>query len=1439
MTNRLSSQTNQPDGSDNSAPEISPDTFPIVGIGASAGGIEACSTLLGALPDDTGMAFIIIQHISADSPSSLPEIFGRVTSLPVVEVAQDLALQPNHVYVIGPGMQITLSANRLQLSPRKSAPKPAYTPFKPIDYFFESLAANRQQSAIGVPIGVVLSGLDGDGSKGLELIKAAGGVAFAQSEDTAQFNSMPNTAVETGMVDFILPPEMIAQQLSKMANSPYLMQQAIEAAYPATSTELAPTGDDPADDPGNEGDFSAVYALMRSQTGIDFSQYKQATFERRTRRRMALYHIHDIAAYVNYLKEDPNEIGALYRDVLITVTGFFRDTEAFAFIGDSILPSLVQEKELDSPIRVWVAGCSTGEECYSLAICLLEYLSAQNLNLSIQIFGTDASESVIEQARHGIYTDSQMAGVSFERRQRFFVRLGDRYRISKAVRELCVFARQDLSSDPPFSNIDLVSCRNVMIYFKSPLQDRARSIFHYSLNPGGYLWLGSSESVGETSELFAAVDRQHKVYSRRSSSDRLSFDFVTSEYFPLTQVRSPAEPDSFNEGYSNVRRQADQIVLGRYAPVGVVVNDQLDILHFRGNTSPYLAVAPGEPSFNLLKMARPELLIELRAAINQAKAQNVPVRKEDLYVENNLQEIAIEVTPINHPVSQVRNYLVLFEPIVTGAAEAGAETGEMAPPQAHEISRLERVLAAARRELLDTQAYLQATVEEKEASNQRLTTANEEILSSNEELQSTNEELQTAKEEVQAANEELITTNEELKSRNASAQSVNDDLVNLLNNVNIPIVILTNDLRIRRFTPVAQRLFKLIPTDIGRLFSDIRIDIDIPDLEPTILTVINSLDAEEKEVQDTQGRWYQLRIRPYRTTENQIDGAVMALVDINDIKHTQQQLEESQRYAEAIVETVSEPLIVVTEALVVRTANRAFYETFQVSQTATEGRSLFQLGNGQWDIPEMRSHLTTLINDPRSRMAPLEITHEFEQIGSKTMRLKVREIERPGPDRMILLSIEDITERRQTEAERLSLLQAQTARAEAEAANIGKDEFLSVISHELRSPLNAILGWSSLLVKMESPAPEVLDKALNSINRSAQNQNRIITDLLEVSRILQNKTTLQLEPINLSGFLKTAVEMAQPSAAEAEVILTAELAPSSDLFRLDPNRLHQVFGNAISNAIKFTPAGGSVQVSLAYHYENDAGSAPPEGLRQPVAQQARITITDSGAGIAPEFLPHVFDRFRQASSTNTRQYGGLGLGLAIVKSFVEAHGGAVEISSPGEDLGATLTILLPLTLAEAAAPRPRLSPSEDQLIRAARLLLIEDDLNSLEMMQTALETRGATVIAVESVARAIEVLTSQSESLDGESSTAIDLILSDISLPEQDGFNLIRWVRSHPTPQIRKIPAIAVTGFATRAHTDSILKAGFVYHLTKPIDLDLLVSAILSTLAQSDDYEEN
>lgn len=1148
--------------------------------------------------------------------------------MPVNEATEGLTLQPNRVYVIPPNAQMTISENQLRLAPRGA--RVVGRRFMPVDIFFESLADNYSNRAIGI----VLSGFDGDGAQGLKAIKRAGGITFAQTEDTAQHSDMPNTAVETGYVDFILPPSEMAHKLVSLAQHPYVGQP----PEPSQTDEVS-----------RQSDLASVYILLRAATGIDFSQYKRTTFERRLRRRMALYRVTSLADYLEQLQNNPAEIKALYRDVLLTVTRFFRDPDAFAFLKIAVFPTLLEQKT-DAPIRIWTAGCATGEECYSLAICLCEFLSERNANLGIQIFGTDVSEEAIETARQGIYSESQMAGVSPERRSRFFTRTEGRYQISKAIRELCVFARQNLGSDPPFSSIDLVSCRNVLIYFAPALQKRVLAIFHYSLNASGFLWLGSSESVGETSDLFTVVDRKHKVYSCSSVVNRLNFDFVTSDYRALNPAALPERTIPEVSNHSNVQRQADQIVLNRYAPVGVVVNERLNILHFRGDTSLYLKPAPGEPSFNLLKMVQPSLLVELRSAIDQARAQGMVSRKEGLQIKNNPHYIHLEVTPIKNPLSQERSYLVLFEIgplIVAGTAQASeAEDGDESSATNPDMSQLERELATTKQELLDTQAYLQATIEEHEATNQRLTTANEEILSSNEELQSTNEELQTAKEEIQATNEELKTTNEELQSRNADARLVNDDLLNLLNNVNIPIVMLSSDLCIRRFTPTAQRLFNLIPADVGRPISNIRLNIEIPDFETLILQVMDTLNSQEHEVRDGQGHWYRLCIRPYRTAEHQIDGAVIAVVDIDDMKNTLQQLEISRLYAESIVETVREPLVVLAADLRVKTANQAFYEIFQVFPSETENRLIFELGNGQWNIPELRSRLETLLSGDMP-LQNLEIEYSFERVGYKVMLLNAREIVQATDGQMILLSIEDITERKQADMERIQLIQEQAARVEAEAANAGKDQFLSVLSHELRTPLNAILGWTSILLRQSEPAPALLNRALTTIERSARAQNQLINDLLDVSRVIQGQLSLRPQAVNLTNLLNAAIEAIQPSAEQKNIQFNSDLASSPRVLNLDPSRIQQVFSNVLSNAVKFTPEEGEIRVSLVYE-----------------DNQARVEVTDTGEGISAEFLPYVFDRFRQTQSSNTRQYGGLGLGLAIVKQMVEAHNGTVQSAAP-------------------------------------------------------------------------------------------------------------------------------------------------------------------------------
>ncbi|MBV8886942.1 MAG: PAS domain-containing protein, partial [Chroococcidiopsidaceae cyanobacterium CP_BM_RX_35] len=1019
--------------------------FPIVGIAASAGGLEAFEQLLSHLPTNTGMAFVLIQHLSPEHESLLSEILTRITQLPVREVQNGMTVEPNRVYVIPPNTQMTLSDNTLQLSPRQKVT----SKYMPGDAFFTSLAAERGHKAIAV----VLSGSDGDGSLGLKAIKAAGGVTFAQCEDTAKFDGMPNTAVATGNVDFVLPPARIAEELANLSRN--LM---LACPLPLVLTEES---SEPTDA------LATIFALLRSTTGVDFSRYKPNTLDRRIQRRMLLYKLEQLEDYVRYLQAHPAEVKALCEEIFIHVTSFFRDPEAFELLKTQVFPTITQDKSAESPIRIWVAGCSTGEEVYSIAICLLEFLAEQVTQPPIQIFATDISEQAIDKARSGNYLENQMVGVSPERRRKFFYTIeGGSYQISKAVRELCVFARQDLGSDPPFSNLDLISCRNVLIYLEDSLQKRILPIFHYSLKPTGFLLLGTSESTGQYSDLFTLIERKYRIYAKKLTATRPTFSFVPSSY-PTVRVsdRLSRMNQAPLEGF-DLHKKVDQLIVNHYAPVGVVTDDKMQVLQLRGEIDLYLKLVSGVANFNLFNLVREGLLVELRAAIYQAQRQEKPVRKEGLRLEEgahsrvvNLQVIPFKVLP-----AEERRFLVLFEdapPIVSSLNPVDPES-----PQGdleRENARLRQELAAATQERTATQEYLQAVIQEQERVNQDLKVANEEILSSNEEMQSTNEELETAKEEIQATNEELNTTNEELRSRNVELHQVNNDLTNLLASINIPILMLTNDLRIRRFTPMAQRLFNFIPTDAGRPLSDIRANLNIPDLEPLILEVLETLSIEEREVQTQGGHWYTLRIRPYRTTENQIDGVVLVLLDIDALKRSATRLAAARNYAEAIVETVQVPLIVLDSDFRVNTANHSFYETFQVSPQEVSQSLIFDLGNGQWNIPGLQSLLEDiLVND--TTLQNFEVEHNFDQIGQKTMLLNGWRIIPVGDTQRILLSIEDITERKQFELERSQLLsQEQSARQQAEAANRAKDEFLSNLSHELRNPLNTVLGWAQIL----------------------------------------------------------------------------------------------------------------------------------------------------------------------------------------------------------------------------------------------------------------------------------------------------------------------------------------------------------------------------------------
>jgi two-component system, chemotaxis family, CheB/CheR fusion protein len=828
--------------------------FLVVGVGASAGGLEAYTELLESLSPTPGLALLLVSHLDPAHKSNLAPILSHTSKMPVLEVTEGMAVEINHIYVIPSGTNMAMTDGHLTLTPR--SPRP--TPHTPIDHLFRSLAIIQRRRAVAV----ILSGNGTDGVIALQDIKAAGGVTFAQDELTARYPSMPRAAALDGNADHIMRPRDIASELVRIAGHPYTEEY--DKLPPPLMTF--------------DGDrFGEIISLLRVRTTVDFTHYKQTTIRRRILRRMALRNLQDPADYLFQLRSDDTEVQNLYQDFLIRVTQFFRDPEAFEALKEKAFPAIVNERQSGSVIRIWVAGCSTGEEVYSLAIVLTEYLDRRMENLTIKILATDLNDVALDKARAGVYLDNIEIDVSPVRLRRFFIRNNGHYQISKSIRDLCVFSRHNMTSDPPFSRLDLISCRNVLIYMDAALQKRVIPLLHYALNPTGSLFLGSSENVGSFGDLFTVLNAHYRIFGRSPTAAGFHLDF-SSSVTSGTQVR-PVGRDEVALLWSalDLQREADRILLARYAPVGVVVDESMMVLQFRGRTAPYLEPAPGMASLDLFRMLQQSLLAEVRAATAQAKTDNVPVSRGGLRisVDGRLRTVQVDVVPIRVPPSGIRFFLVLFQE---------SSTIDVAPEPAAPVVRsstADEQVTQANQEIRALREYLQSVIEEQESTNEELKSANEEILSANEELQSTNEELQTAKEEAQSANEELATVNDELRHRNAELARVNNDLVNVLSGVNIPIVMVSRDLRIRRFTPVAERIFNLIPSDVGRPISDIKPNLDVPDLARLIEGVIDTLIPHEGEIKDLTGRWYSLRVRPYVTLDNKIDGASLVLIDID------------------------------------------------------------------------------------------------------------------------------------------------------------------------------------------------------------------------------------------------------------------------------------------------------------------------------------------------------------------------------------------------------------------------------------------------------------------------------------------------------------------------------------------------------------------------------
>ena len=1341
----------------------------VVGIGASAGGLEALRQLFGALPPDTGMAFVVVQHMDPERPSMLAGILATATSMPVVEARDGMPVEPDHVYVIPPRDDIVLRRGALALVPR---PPSGSLPHLPIDLLFATLAEDRPVRVVGV----VLSGSASDGTEGLKAIKAEGGITFAQEPASAQFRSMPESAVAAGVVDFCLPPEQIAVEIARLSRHPYLVEKAGERV--------------------DDGDrrLSEILALIRRHTGSDFTGYKRTTVLRRIHRRMALRQVATPEQYDECLRDDPDEVRALARDLLVHVTSFFRDPDAFEALKQHALAELMNRKGDSETLRIWVPGCSTGEEVYSIAICCLEALEARGRrpSVSIKIFGSDLGEQAIEAARRGVYTEAALAGVTPERLARFFERVDQGYQIRKHVRGLCIFVRHDVVSDPPFARLDLISCRNVLIYFDAELQRRLVPLLHQCLNRPGYLFLGRSEGVGGFRDLFTPLDRENKIFLKVGESRRVAYPLpLTREAEAKLPQRAPSERRS---SAGEAQRQADHLLLARYAPPGVIVNDRLEIVQFRGLTGAFLEAPPGQPQMNVVRMAREGLAVHLHDALETARTKLVSVRKEGVQIDGSRPlSMSLEVVPLpGLPEAAERFFLIVFEERAPRAeAEAApAPPAEARAPRDQELARLRTDLAA-------TREYLQSLADEHQTTADDLATANEELLAANEELQSTNEELQSAKEELQSTNEELSTLNDELRNRNQDLDLIANDLANILDSIDIPILIVDTELRIRRFTPTVRSVANLLAGDVGRPLEDIKLKVRVDGLAEKIGEVMSAVAAKEWEVQREDGRWCRLRIRPYRTADNRLDGAILSFVDVDVLKRALREAEIARDYARALVETMPSALVVLDPELRVVSANHAYYDKLGAAPAETEGAGFFDLAGGAWRAPALQRAVAEAV-EKNTRFRDVELVADLPVAGRKIVSVTGRMVAWQGGAPMLLLAIEDITDQRALEGQHAQLLESEKlARLEAERANRTKDLFLATLSHELRTPLSAILLQAQVLQRAGAGDARI-QRVSGAIERAASNQARLIDDLLDISRIVSGKLVLDLGAVNLGAVVQSAVDLARATADAKSIRLDVTIDESVGPVYGDSARLQQVVSNLLNNSIKFTPPGGSIAVWL-----------------ERLGGRAQITVSDTGMGIRADFLPHLFERFVQADSSTVRVHGGLGLGLAIVRHLVEVHGGEVHAESAGEGKGATFRVILPVGTVDQM-PAAATSRASAWSIAGVRVLVVEDDEDARDALCSMLSELGAIVRCASSAAEGLAAVMEEPP----------QVILSDIAMPREDGYSFIRKVRALGPERGGQTPAAALTALAGEEDRKRALAAGFQMHIAKPLDAMRLASAV-------------
>lgn len=1362
------------------------------------------------------MAFIYVQHLSPDHKSMLSSILSKTTQMQVQDIDDMEKLIPNNVYVIPYNKGIEVTDGHIKLIPRSSGGSAIS-----IDTLFSSLAETHKKNVIGV----VLSGSAHDGTIGLRDIKLAGGVTFAQ-DDSARFTSMPNSAIADGMVDYIMSPDEIGIELTRMSQNPLEIREATKKAFAI-------------DFDANNPDLKNIVQYLHSKKNVDFSHYKMNTINRRIQRRMLINKSKTLKQYNELLASDAAESDLLYQDLLINVTSFFRDTDAFLLLKSTILPNLIKSKEAGETLRLWVAACATGEEVYSIAMLLYEINEETQLDIPFQIFASDLSTEAIGTARIGEYTSAQVAKVSPERLERFFTKVKNKYRIAKSLRDVCVFAHHNILNDPPFSRMDFISCRNMLIYLDINAQKKAMATFHYALNDGGCLMLGKSETIGTSAQFFTTIDKKFKFYSRKKNTTLRSIPNLSSRNSHITM---PDKNSSTNIAFKktplssngNLSHAFDNVLLENHVPASVIINYDLDILQFRGSTSLYLQHSSGKASFNILKMVHIEITFELRNAIHHAIKTKKPVRKMGIEMNRDLNDNSIQIVNIEVIPLKLEGEEPLLIVIFTGQQQMESEVDPQKARQKNSIAK-DRRIKKLEEELTCARADMGSITHDQEAANEELQSANEEIVSSNEELQSLNEELETSKEEIESTNEELTTSNQELHVRIQQVEELNNYNEAILSTVHEPVLVLDKDIKIKSANKSFYKTFQVTEVDsIGKsLYKLGNNQWNIQGLRELLEEIVpknNSFyDFEVVHTFPLIGTKTML-LNAHRIIQqsNNEELIVLTIVDITEVRRLVTELQEKEknalkkelkvekkahrliedsnkRYSMMLMQSPFAFAILKGKEMLVTLANDSIKGIWGKGN-AIEGKSLFEI------LPEIKSGIipeilqevftTGIPYEAYELLVPLVRNNKLEDVYFNFVYQPYLEADETISG--ITIIAYEVTDHHNVKAELIASKGVAEHKTEvAEEALKFKQQFLSNMSHEIRTPMNSIVGFTNVVLKTE--LSEKQKEYIDAIKKSGESLIVLINDILDLAKVDAGKMIFSKKPFNLEECILDIFCFLELKCQENNLEFTKIYDASIPKTLLgDSDRLRQILLNLISNAIKFTPQG-KIEMSIRIVKE-DAKEIALE-----------FVVSDTGIGIPENRLSHIFNNFEQASDEISKEYGGTGLGLSIVKQLVELQGGSLFVKSKvGE--GSTFGFQMNFSKTNETIPAETAlilkTGNENKLIK---VLVAEDIALNQMLIKLILADFGFECEIADNGKIVIEKL----------KESHYDIVLMDLQMPEMNGFEATDYIRNTMKSQI---PIIALTADVTTVDIEKSKNIGMNDYISKPIDEELLYSKIITQI---------